>query len=181
VRDDTAEESPAVVLLDASPEHGLVMTGSTPGASLWLSRLLPQGSGPAPVPAAALNVAAQLLAREAGIDDSPALSRVHVGGGVWLRLRASRIVPSGQVAVTIERATPADRVEVFARAHGLSPRERELVDVLASGVDTADAAAHLFITPNTVQDHLKSVFNKASVHSRRELLGRVLGVTSTLR
>ncbi len=180
-RDDTAEESPAVVLLDASPERGLVITGSTPGAGVWLSRLLPRGSGPAPVPAAVLNVAAQLLACEEGIDDSPALGRVHVGGGVWLRLRASRITPSGQVAVTIERATPADRVELFARAHGLSPRERELLDVLAGGVDTAEAAAHLFITPNTVQDHLKSVFIKAGVHSRRELLGRVLGVTSTLR
>lgn len=133
------------------------------------------------MPAAVLNVAAQLLAREAGVDDSPALGRVHVGGALWLRLRASRIAPSGQVAVTIERATPADRVEVFARAHGLSPRERELLDVLAGGVDTADAAAHLFITPNTVQDHLKSVFAKAGVHSRRELLSRVLGASPTPR
>ena len=100
---------------------------------------------------------------------------------MWLRVRASRITPSGQVAVTIELATPADRVEVFARAHGLSPRERDLLGVLAGGVDTADAAAHLFITPNTVQDHLKSVFTKAGVRSRRELLARVLGTTSGLR
>jgi DNA-binding CsgD family transcriptional regulator len=180
-RDDSAETSPAVVLLDASPERGLVITGGTPGAWVWLSRLLPPGSGTAPVPAAVLNVAAQLLAVEAGIDDSPALGRVHVGGGVWLRLRASRITPSGQLAVTIEHATPSDRVEVFARAHGLSPRERELLDVLAKGGDTTDAASHLVITPNTVQDHLKSVFTKAGVHSRRELLGRLLGVTATLR
>ncbi len=181
VGDDTPEESPAVVLLEASPEPGLVITGSTPGAWVWLSRLLPRGSGPAPAPAAVLNVAAQRLACEAGVDDSPALARVHVGAGVWLRLRASRIAPSGQLVVTIEHATPADRVEVFARAHGLSPRERELLDLLARGVDTADAATHLFITPNTVQDHLKSVFTKAGVHSRRELVGRLLGVTATLR
>jgi DNA-binding CsgD family transcriptional regulator len=176
---DTAEEGPAVVLLDASPDRGLVITGNTPGTKAWLTRLLPPDSRRAPVPAAVLNVAAQLLAREADVDDSPALGRVHVGGAVWLRLRASRLDPSGQIAVTIELASPADRVEVFARAHGLSPRERELLDVLADGVDTADAAARLFITPNTVQDHVKSVFAKAGVHSRRELLGRVLGVSST--
>lgn len=175
----TAEEGPAVVLLDASPDLGLVITGSTPGTDAWLTRLLPPDSWHSPVPAAVLNVASQLLAREADVDDSPAMGRVHVGGAVWLRLRASRLDPSGQIAVTIELASPADRIEMFARAHGLSPRERELLDVLADGVDTAAAAARLVITPNTVQDHLKSVFAKAGVHSRRELLGRVLGVSST--
>ena len=176
---DRTPEGTAVVLLDASTDGGLVITGRTPGTEAWLSRLLPPDSRHAPVPAAVLNVAAQLLAREAGIDHSPAIGRVHVGGAVWLRLRASRLDPSGQIAVTIELASPADRIEMFARSHGLSPRERELLDVLADGVDTAAAAARLFITPNTVQDHFKSVFVKAGVHSRRELLGRVLGVSST--
>ncbi|WP_162891378.1 LuxR C-terminal-related transcriptional regulator [Aeromicrobium sp. A1-2] len=176
---DTAEEGPAVVLLDASPDRGLVITGSTPGTEAWLTRLLPPDSRGSTVPAAVFNVAAQLLAREADVDDSPAIGRVHVGGAVWLRLRASRLIPSGQIAVTIELASPADRIEMFARAHGLSPRERALLDVLAEGVDTADAAARLVITPNTVQDHLKSIFAKAGVHSRRELLGRAVGVSST--
>ncbi|MGB8380177.1 MAG: LuxR C-terminal-related transcriptional regulator [Dermatophilaceae bacterium] len=176
---DNAAEGPAVVLLDTSPNRGLVITGSTPGTEAWLTRLLPPDSGRAPVPAAVLNVAAQLLAREAGVDDSPPIARVHVGRAVWLRLRASRLDPSGQIAVTVELASPADRVEVFARAHEVTRRERELLDLLADGFDTADAAARLFITPNTVQDHLKSVFAKAGVHSRRELLGRILGVSST--
>lgn len=176
---ETAEEGPAVVLLDASPDRGLVITGSTPGTEAWLAQLLPPDSRRSTVPAAVFNVAAQLLAREADVDDSPAIGRVHVGGAVWLRLRASRLVPSGQIAVTIELASPADRIEMFARAHGLSPRERALLDVLTEGVDTADAAARLVITPNTVQDHLKSIFAKAGVHSRRELLGRALGVSPT--
>lgn len=176
---DAAEDGPAVLLLDASPDRGLVITGSTPGTGVWLTRLLPPDSWRVPVPAAVLNVAAQLLAQEADIDGSPAIGRVHVGGAVWLRLRASRLDPSGQIAVTIELASPADRIEMFARAHGLSPRERELLDILAEGVSTAAAAARLVITPNTVQDHFKSVFAKAGVHSRRELLGRVFGVSST--
>lgn len=173
----TDVEGPAVILLDTPSGQGLAIAGSTPGTGAWLTRLLPPDPRRAPVPAAVLNVAAQLLAREAGVDDSPATARVHVGT-VWLRLRASRLEPSGQIAVTIELAPPADRVAMFARTHGLSPRERALLEVLADGVDTAGAAARLFITPHTVQDHLKSVFAKAGAHSRRELLGRVLGVGS---
>jgi DNA-binding CsgD family transcriptional regulator len=170
-----APDGPAVVLLDSTPERGLVITGATPGTHAWLARLLPPETGHAPVPAAVVNVAAQLLAREAGVDAAPALGRVHVADTVWLRLRASRLAPSGEIAVSIELAAPADRVEMFARSHGLSPREQQVVHVLTEGGDTAELAARLFISPHTVQDHLKSIFAKAGVHHRSALLGRVLG------
>ena len=117
---DNAAQGPAVVLLDASPNRGLVITGATPGTQAWLTRLLPPDSGRAPVPAAVLNVAAQLLAREAGVDDSPPIARVQVDPGVWLRLRASRLDPSGQVAVTIELASPANRVRSATVLSGLA-------------------------------------------------------------
>jgi DNA-binding CsgD family transcriptional regulator len=42
-----------------------------------------------------------------------------------------------------------------------------------AGRSTADIAAHLFISVNTVQDHLKSIFAKVAVRSRGELVARL--------
>jgi DNA-binding CsgD family transcriptional regulator len=42
-------------------------------------------------------------------------------------------------------------------------------------VDTPEAAQQLFLSPNAVQDHLKSVFDKTGTRSRRVLLSRALG------
>ena len=41
------------------------------------------------------------------------------------------------------------------------------------GQSTAQISAALFIAPYTVQDHLKAIFEKVGVHSRKDLMGRV--------
>jgi DNA-binding CsgD family transcriptional regulator len=164
------------VVLVLSPD--LEVRGQTAGAEAPLRQLVPRDDDGPPVPAGAYNVAAQLLAREAGIDDHPAEARAHVGGGRWSTLRAARLdgpLSAGDIAVSIEESTPTERLTVFALASGLSPRERELLGHLAAGRDTSDVAGRMHVSAYTVQDHLKSVFAKARVRSRRELLSRVLG------
>ena len=64
---------------------------------------------------------------------------------------------------------------LFARAFGLTARERELLHHLASGNDTRDLARQMFVSEHTVQDHLKSIFAKTSARSRSTLLSRALG------
>jgi DNA-binding CsgD family transcriptional regulator len=66
-------------------------------------------------------------------------------------------------------------LDIHCRAQGLSRRERELVMLLVDGLDTTAVARRMGITTNTVQDHLKSVFAKVHVHSRRELVATLNG------
>ena len=77
--------------------------------------------------------------------------------------------------MTIELTKPADRRTLYARAHGLSPRESELVELIANGDDTRTIAATLCLSENTVQDHLKSIFAKTATRNRRTLLARLAG------
>jgi DNA-binding CsgD family transcriptional regulator len=173
---DTGARAPLVLLL--SPD--LTIQAQTRQTHEYLRQLLPTPGERSPVPAAAYNVAAQLVAIESGVDDHPPTARAHLGRGVWITLRAARIHDggpdhAGDIAVTIEHASSAERLDVFSRAFALSPREAELLKVLADGADTAQAAARLYLSQHTVQDHLKSIFDKTAARSRRELLARVLG------
>lgn len=171
------ELGPVVFLLD----DGLHVLSETPASQEWLQLLLPSTADRSPVPASVYNVAAQLLAIENGVDIHPATARVHLSQGFWVTLRAARLTRSEQaqravLAVTIEETSPVDRLEVFCRAFGLSVRETELMTLLATGIDTHDLARRMFLTENTIQDHLKSIFAKTSSRNRRTLLSRALGV-----
>jgi DNA-binding NarL/FixJ family response regulator len=172
--------SPVVLLLD--PDLGV--RGQTPATDRYLRALVPPDGDRSPVPAGAYNVAAQLLAREAGVDDRPARARVHIAGRRWLTLSAARIGAEtveghterdNDIAVTIENCAPLDRADLFSRAHGLTSRESQVLGRLAAGDDTRTAARALRITEYTVQDHLKAIFIKTGTHDRRSLLAAALG------
>ena len=77
--------------------------------------------------------------------------------------------------MTIELTPPPQRMTLFARAHGLSIRETELVRHLAGGADTRRIARQMFLSERTVQDHLKSIFSKTGARNRPGLLTRALG------
>lgn len=167
---------PAVLLL--SPE--LSVRSHTSEAAPYLELLVPPAPERPPVPAAAYNVAAQLLAVEAGVDANPPWARVHVTDGFWVTVRASRIGDCGRedqrdIAVTLEPTPPRDRADVLARVCGLTTRERELLDHLVTGGDTRGIARRMFVSENTVQDHLKAVFDKTGCRTRRALITRAVG------
>jgi DNA-binding CsgD family transcriptional regulator len=173
------EEPGGPVVLLLSDEIDIVT--QTPQTDAYLRALLPTDAGRSPVPAAAYHVAAQLLAREEGIDDHPPTARVHLRDGLWVTLRAARIEQgsagvTASIAVSIEPTPPAARAGLYARVVGLSERESELVHHLVGGHDTREIARRMFVSEHTVQDHLKSVFAKTGVNNRRLLIARATGV-----
>ncbi|MEO6413381.1 MAG: helix-turn-helix transcriptional regulator [Pedococcus sp.] len=173
-RQAPAAHGPGVLLLgdDLTPVAG------TPQLRDWLTTLLPTAADVGPVPASALNVAAQLLAVEAGVDDHPPTGRVALAPGTWLTVRADRLtepLSGASIAVGYELTSPAERLDLFARAHALTPREGEVLVAVATGLDTRGASRRLGITELTVQDHLKSVFARTAAASRADLLARALG------
>lgn len=161
-------------------DEDLAVAGQTASVGDWLHLLQP---GPAPhhhIPAEVLNVAGQLMAREAGVDTHEAECRVHIGAGQWASLRASRMDPgmpgsTPPLAVTIQACSAADRLDLFVRAFGLTPRQGELLRLAAAGADTAAMADAQRVTAYTVQDQFKQVFQACGVHSRAALLGLALG------
>ncbi len=167
---------PVVLLL--SPD--LDVLGQTPDAHVYLRTLVPRAEHLPPIPASAYNAAAQLVAVERGVDDHPPSARVHLSDGLWVTVRAARISgPEPQerqnIAVTIEESSPAERLDLFARAFGLTARETDVLAHVAAGTDTKTLSGKLFLSQHTVQDHLKSIFAKTGTRTRASLLSRALG------
>lgn len=77
----------------------------------------------------------------------------------------------GETGVTIPGGFDLDaRVKEVAAAASLSPREREVLGLLAEGRTTTYIAEKQYVTTNTVRTHVKRIYAKAGVSSRQELL-----------
>jgi DNA-binding CsgD family transcriptional regulator len=134
------------------------------------------------------------LRQQAEASRSVDRARIQLVYGEWLR-RAQRRVDARQhlraaLAVFQDvRAEPlADRATQELRASGetarkrdpstlvaLTPMERQVAQLVASGLSNKDVAAHCWISPRTVAFHLRNVFAKAGITSRGELAGLDLG------
>jgi DNA-binding CsgD family transcriptional regulator len=104
-----------------------------------------------------------------------ARTRAYTRRGKWLLLHGTRLsgAAESQTAVIIEPARPAEMAPLIVQAYGLSGREREVTQLVLQGLATKEIADELFISVHTVQDHLKAIFDKVDVHSRRQLISRL--------
>lgn len=94
------------------------------------------------------------------------------------------IAPDTQNPITAE--TPAvvqhgpDRspAELVSDAHNLSQREREVLVLIMRGRNVPAIAEELVLSRNTVQTHVRHIYEQLGVHSRQELVAYVEGFSS---
>jgi len=73
---------------------------------------------------------------------------------------------AADVHALIERPTSRHGQPARARNHGLSPREIEVLHLIAAGSTDREIAEMLFISPRTAERHVSNIFNKLGVSSR---------------
>jgi DNA-binding NarL/FixJ family response regulator len=78
--------------------------------------------------------------------------------------------------------TSRPETEISAReaTAALSAREREVMSLIAGGHTNGEIAAHLFLAEKTVKNHVRSIYSKLGVDSRRAAIDHWLGAERTL-
>jgi DNA-binding CsgD family transcriptional regulator len=171
--DAEVPDAPGLVVLSETWE----LESATPAAQHWLADLPDGDWDSGRLPWSVLSVAGRARRSAENLDHpgEGAMARVRSRSGVWLVLHAARLVPtaSRQVAVIIEPAHPNQISSLLMSAYGLTEREQDVTSLVLRGRSTSQIAAELVLSPHTVQEHLKAVFEKTEVRSRRELIGKI--------
>ena len=68
-----------------------------------------------------------------------------------------------------ERGQIVERCAELARAHGLSAREREVLELVALGRSSTQIERELVIANGTLKSHRQRIYQKLGVHSKKEL------------
>lgn len=102
---------------------------------------------------------------------------IKARSGRWLTLQGALTEAKpgqpGGTMIFIEPARPRDMAWLKTSAYGLTPREREVVELVLRGASGKQISDTLYISEYTVQEHLSNIFDKVGVRGRRALIKRL--------
>jgi DNA-binding NarL/FixJ family response regulator len=177
----------------ASPEVAAgalerVMAATAPASTDWgrgiqarCQALLSQGDS-------AERLYREAIERLARTRRRPELARAHLLYGEWLRRENRRVDARVQLRGAHEQFASIGMEAFGERARGellatgekvrkrtvetrddLTPQERQIARLAREGLSNPDIGARLFLSPRTVEWHLRNAFTKLGIHSRQEL------------
>lgn len=165
VNEAVDREPPVMIILDANNQ----ITATTLGAARVLDALRSDVDTAVPTVVRTAATKARWGRTAASVS-----TRVQDANGNWLRLHVTPIEgEAGSVALVVERARPNDLARLLLESYGLTHRETEIVVLLARGLSAKEIAAEMALSPHTVRDHVKAIYDKAGVNSRGELVANL--------
>lgn len=108
-----------------------------------------------------LGAVAYLSKEESLVNISKAVDTVHIGGSYM----------SPQIARKVLRRFESPDNLVFEQ---LTPRQKQIAEAIVDGLSYKLIADRLFISVNTVRDHIKSIYTTLHVNSKTELINKVI-------
>jgi DNA-binding CsgD family transcriptional regulator len=167
---------------EGSGQPGLIIFASdgaldstSAAASLWLAAMIDATRAADGMPLVIVSLAEKARQAANGRTDEVATARLPTKQGGWLVAHASMLDGGvdGRVAVMLQPAREPQIASMIVEAHGLTDREREVTRLVMQGRSTREIAECLHVTTYTVQDHIKAIFAKVGVQSRRELVAQL--------
>lgn len=162
-----ADTKPDMVIMDvmmphtSGPEACAHIRATVPGARIIM---LTMSEDEADLFDALKAGASGYLLKHLGVTDLPGMVRdIHGGRSVVDASMATKLI--GEFAeLAKQESTPARPPQMPQ----LTPRETEVLRLLARSLNNREIGARMFITENTVKNHVRSILEKLQVHSRTE-------------
>lgn len=96
------------------------------------------------------------------------IALIFASVGIWLGLTITKKTEVVVVREVPVPAVPFARDEAKVAELGITPRELDILEHIASGMSTRQIAAALFVSENTVKTHASRLFDKLSVNRRTQ-------------
>jgi DNA-binding CsgD family transcriptional regulator len=172
--DTPSADGPGIIILGVD---GSVISVNARAETLLADVADPDWSTTLALPAPVHAAIAQVTGRDGDHPAAASATRLRRSQGGWIAVHASVLngTAGSQVAVVLDAADRNEVSSLALAAHGLTPAQCRVAGLVLQGRSTRCIVDELHISSNTLQEHLRAVFDKFGVGNRRELIVALSG------